>query len=276
MNAQTAITGLPLILSMHARYEAAGEEYDRLEAAAWQLNTSADHDNRRFAYKDALQSLEAESNDLRAAVLHQVPSTWIEALVLQYHIAIQFGGVVGPDAKQYETDTFEGALTTMLGFLAAEAGTDHAALGPRLRQSVDLARKRRRIRAVELLGLGSIAAGALSPPVAAALAAFAAAKAEHEAFRTDVFNPIEKTYYAARAAAESEEGDLRDRYTTADARATELTNAQYKALRDALAEPSSSLADVAAKADLVGAENCWDAEETSLFIADVRRLAGAA
>ena len=88
---------------MHARYEAAWEEYNNIDTAQLKLNDRNEAERcLKFRYSDALKANNAETDALRLAILYQVPTTWQEALVLQYcsssghlgHLAASISGVL--------------------------------------------------------------------------------------------------------------------------------------------------------------------------------------
>ncbi|QNN64350.1 hypothetical protein H9L12_08390 [Sphingomonas rhizophila] len=76
-----------LIEAMHERYERAWEEYNRVDEASTALSDKNESERLlQFRYRDAMLQNSGETDALRLAILHQVPTTWVDALILQFHI----------------------------------------------------------------------------------------------------------------------------------------------------------------------------------------------
>jgi hypothetical protein len=75
-------------MAMHKRYEEAQTEYLTVEKAESQARKDGDESVFRLVH--ATKALIDESDALRVAILHQVPTSWIEAMVLQFHITAAF------------------------------------------------------------------------------------------------------------------------------------------------------------------------------------------
>ena len=122
MNAPVAPTA-PIppspLLAMHARYEAAWEEYNNIDTAQLKLNDRNEAERcLKFRYSDALKANNAETDALRLAILYQVPTTWQEALVLQYHVH----STADPhsDLTDDEKNALEIGLDTLFDFMCDE------------------------------------------------------------------------------------------------------------------------------------------------------------
>ncbi len=75
MSAVKAAPASP-ILAMHARYEAAWQEYNRIDTASTALDKSDPADELLgFKYQRAETANNAETDALRQAILYQVPTT---------------------------------------------------------------------------------------------------------------------------------------------------------------------------------------------------------
>ena len=107
------------LVAMHARYEAAWEEYSTIDTAQLKLNDKNETERcLKFRYSDALKANNAETDALRLAILYQVPTTWQEALVLQYHVH----STADPhsDLTDDEKNALEIGLDTLFDFMCDE------------------------------------------------------------------------------------------------------------------------------------------------------------
>ena len=121
--APTAAVATSPLLAMHARYEAAWEEYNTVDTAQLKLNDKNEAERcLKFRYSDALKANNAETDALRLAILYQVPTTWQEALVLQYHInsATDLHTLLPEDERR----ALEVASDTLLDFMCDEVDHD--------------------------------------------------------------------------------------------------------------------------------------------------------
>jgi len=111
------------LLAMHARYEAAWEEYNRIDQAKTELNDK-DEAGRilRFRYEDAMRASGRETDALQMAILYQVPTTWQEALVLQFHIHLRSDP--HSDKTEEEKAALEVASDTLFDFMCDEIDHD--------------------------------------------------------------------------------------------------------------------------------------------------------
>lgn len=131
------------IIAMHVRYETAWLEYNRIDDADIALDKSTDAGKSlTYRYHDAEQANTGETDALRLAILYQVPTTWLEAMILQFHIHIAF------DPDDSSTDENRAAISvaidTLLDFMCGEI--DHDGLGRQFQNSARLVSNRRRFR----------------------------------------------------------------------------------------------------------------------------------
>jgi len=144
MSAVKAAAASP-ILAMHARYEAAWEQFNQIDTASTALNRKdpAD-DSLGFKYQTAETANNAETDALRQAILYQVPTTWPEAMVLLYHIHIAFDLTDKPTKE--ERAATETAIDTLFDFMCCEVDQDHEALGKHFQTSANIVFDKRRYR----------------------------------------------------------------------------------------------------------------------------------
>lgn len=131
------------IAAMHARYEATWEEYNRLDEAHTKLDKK-DESGRRLdnRYQDGMKASSREADALQMAILYQVPTTWQEALMLQYHVHT----AADPHRNMTEDEKFavETGLDTIFDFMCDEI--DHDEEVSMLQRSECLVSDRRRHR----------------------------------------------------------------------------------------------------------------------------------
>lgn len=143
-----------LILALHARYESAWDEYDRLENASMALKDAeppSEEHSRKLRISDGETENQREIDSLRLAILYQVPSTWQEALVLAKHVHSAFAitDSFDTDHNDPERRAFETGLGTLLDFMFGEI--DHEGIGGyQMEASERIVRDRRRFRTAEL------------------------------------------------------------------------------------------------------------------------------
>lgn len=152
MNRENPIAGATAvspILTMHARYEAAWAEYNAIDEARTAIATSKDGDRQLdFRYADAMKASSAETDALRLAIFYQLPTSWQEAMVLQFHIYSTFdAGQVGPEDEQLAINT---AVETLFDFMCCEVEADHERLGNQFQIGANLVFDKRRYRAGNL------------------------------------------------------------------------------------------------------------------------------
>ena len=142
----TVATPTPII-AMHGRYITAWEEYNTIDVAATKLNDKNEAERiLRFRYADAMGASSAEANALRLAILYQVPTTWPEALILQYHI--HNIGDPHTTRTEEENNALEVALDTLLDFMCDEI--EHEDEDNIFQRSEHIVSERRRFRTGKL------------------------------------------------------------------------------------------------------------------------------
>ena len=132
------------ILAMHARDEKAWEEYNAIDAEHAQTPNDREHLGVRFRYREAMSSSQSEIDALRLAILYQVPKTWAEAMVLQYHIHIMNDLTDKPSDE--DRAALETAIDTLFDFMCCEVEQDHEELGKQFQTSANLVFTKRRYR----------------------------------------------------------------------------------------------------------------------------------
>ena len=144
MSAVKAATASP-ILTMHARYEAAWQEYNLTDLADTKLNKSdAAEDLLGFKYRTAETANNAETDALRQAILYQVPTTWPEAMILLFHTHVA-ADLTDKPTKEERAAT-QTALDTLFDFMCCEVDQDHEALGKHFQASANIVFDKRRYR----------------------------------------------------------------------------------------------------------------------------------
>jgi len=150
MNAPVTIaaTQTSPILAMHHRYEAAWEEYNRVDVADTALGTS-DPADQSLSYwyqtaKTAKTANNAETDALRQAILYQVPATWPEAMILLFHVHSAHGLTDKPSPEEFSAT--ETALDTLLDFICCKADQDHEAIGKHFQNGANRVFDKRRYR----------------------------------------------------------------------------------------------------------------------------------
>ncbi|MEO6248908.1 MAG: hypothetical protein ABIO85_10075 [Sphingomicrobium sp.] len=135
-------TARSIILAMHARYEAAWEEYNQIDEQAFALRGEAVGNKLAILHlQDAQKAVSDETDLLRMAILRQVPSTFQEATVMHFHLWTLF------DAQQNTADehaAMDVAHDNLFDFMCGEG--DNAALGVNFARGEKLARERRQRR----------------------------------------------------------------------------------------------------------------------------------
>lgn len=145
-----------LILALHARYEQAWGEYNRLEEAraAWaKAKPPSEEHSRKYQIESAQSESQREIDALRLALLHQVPTNWQEALVLADHVhtALAITDSFDTDRNDPERSAFETGFDTLLDFMFGEI--DHEGIGGyQMEQAEKIVRERRRFRTAQLEG----------------------------------------------------------------------------------------------------------------------------
>jgi hypothetical protein len=117
-------------MAMHDRYARAWSEYLVIDQATFGASRDHDDDRRDKLYR-ALKASTRETDALRLTILHQVPTTWVEAMVLQFHITTMFDMLNSVDepAAAVERETLATAIDTLFDFMCCEVDQDHGELG---------------------------------------------------------------------------------------------------------------------------------------------------
>ncbi|WP_267386149.1 hypothetical protein [Sphingomonas sp. GC_Shp_3] len=134
-----------LIAALHARYEAAQAECHAVDLA----ETSARRQSEDAAdcYRNACKTLMQEADALRDAILHQVPDTWSEALILQFHILCAHDQRINEDAPDDAGAALvQLAINTLFDFMCAEVRTDVAQIGAAIAETAARISRARRLR----------------------------------------------------------------------------------------------------------------------------------
>ncbi len=144
MSAVKAAMASP-ILAMHARYEAAWVEFNAIDRARTALNTNIpDNCNLEFRYAGAMKASNGGIDALRLAIFYQVPTSWQEAMILQFHLYSIFdAGQVVPEEEQLALNT---AIETLFDFMCCKVDADHERLGHQFQTGANLVFEKRRYR----------------------------------------------------------------------------------------------------------------------------------
>ena len=139
-----------LIFALHARYEQIWAEYQIIEDAKLKLPTDLPSRSpiyeRKFALEEAMRRNSFEETSINEAILHQVPTTWEEALILAAHLKLA-GIEEGAERDGGCLNAIENGFDTLLDFMFGEI--DHDKLpcaGPQLLNIARIVYDRRRLR----------------------------------------------------------------------------------------------------------------------------------
>lgn len=139
---------LSTIRAIHARYEAVNQEYCKIDDCLSGLSGN-DVLTEKMRLRNALDASLAERDALRLAILRQVPDSWIDAMILTYHIYNVHDLIDGsePDARTPgEKEALAIAIDTLFDFMACEVDANHEEIGPSFQESAIYAYQRRRLR----------------------------------------------------------------------------------------------------------------------------------
>lgn len=134
------------IMAMHQRYEEAMAEYNVVDDADLQLGGDNADKQLGRSYLDAKRTNAAETTALRVAILYQVPDSWVDAMILQFHIYVATDMAVNDSINEEERNGLTIAIGTLFDFLCCEVRQDHESLGGQFQSSAQLAFFRRRYR----------------------------------------------------------------------------------------------------------------------------------
>ena len=134
-----------LILAMHARYEEAWEEYNRVDRDKPKLSDDA---TKHFLAGQGMAENFRETLSLQRAILHQLPTTDEEATVLAHHAWVIFDehSEISDDDKE----ALATSLTTLFDWFVAEGRAEAQMKGKQFSANAMLACHRRRARTGEL------------------------------------------------------------------------------------------------------------------------------
>lgn len=151
MTAPAALAGTTsasAILAMHARFEAASIEYNRVDEA--QPRKPADYGNENadtfrvyFRCEDGMRENAEESELLRHAILYQVPTTDKELSLLAFHAWGLFDYDQNTDSDRRALGQ---ALNSIFDYLVSEGRADMEEMGRQFTNGAMIAFHRRRYR----------------------------------------------------------------------------------------------------------------------------------
>ncbi|HEX8445833.1 MAG TPA: hypothetical protein VF649_04390, partial [Sphingomonas sp.] len=124
--------------------------YNVLDTAKLALGDDEADKFRAARYDEAMTMSEAETDALRTALLYQVPTTWADALILQYHIYLAHDLYTPGKEPPYERAALIVAIDTLFDFMATEVKADHEQIGDQFKRGTMRVWNRRRFRSVEL------------------------------------------------------------------------------------------------------------------------------
>jgi hypothetical protein len=136
-----------LIAALHARYEATQAEYDAVDRADTVQGKKRDDKSDAQHYRTALLTSERESDALRNAILYQVPDTWSDALILQFHIVCAYDMYsCATEPNERDNERLQVAIDTLFDFMCSEVRTETDEIGPGFAYGASRARSLRRLR----------------------------------------------------------------------------------------------------------------------------------
>ena len=139
-----------VIMALHSRYEAAFAEYQAVERAEMMGRRQGATDDRETAvmhYRDAEKTLDLETDAIRNAILFQVPETWTEEMVLQYHIYCAhdlYANADKPDDGDIERLGL--AIDTLFDFMCCSVNVAHEEIGLTFKDAAERVLMKRRLR----------------------------------------------------------------------------------------------------------------------------------
>jgi hypothetical protein len=133
-----------LIAALHARYEATQTEYSAVELADTP-RAKGSPDAQHFG--TALTTLEREADALRDVILYQVPDTWSDALILQFHIACAYDmHSCASKPNERDNERLQVAIDTLFDFMCTEVRAEADQIGHGFAYGAERARRLRRLR----------------------------------------------------------------------------------------------------------------------------------
>lgn len=141
------------IATLHCLYELAVAADMKIEIADNALK-GADPANEAVAarYEEARKKIGAETDALRFALLYQVPETWADAVILQFHLWELADLLASADVRPEDEDAalLVGSETLFDFMVAMLPEAERDALGRAFQMGTKLALSRRRTRTAEL------------------------------------------------------------------------------------------------------------------------------
>lgn len=135
-----------LIAALHERYEATQAEcnvVDRAETAA-RRQSGEDAAER---YRGACKTLVQEADALRDAILCQVPDSWSDALILQFHIVCASDQRVNEDEPSDASGALlQLAIDTLFDFMCSEVPREAPDIGSAFASEAARISRARRLR----------------------------------------------------------------------------------------------------------------------------------
>jgi hypothetical protein len=139
-----------VIRAMHARYEQCSAEYNRIDAEEARLRRGGES-LTALHLDTAMHHNRIESDTLRQAILMQVPDSWPDALILQFHVWVEQDAQAAADqVSEGERNVLSIAMDTLLDFMACEVQADHAEIGNDFQQARNMVHFKRRYRTGEV------------------------------------------------------------------------------------------------------------------------------
>lgn len=139
-----------LIAALHARYEATQTEYATVERAETNFRRQAKNgDTLRYAdrCRTACMTLDREANALRDAILYQVPDSWSDALILQFHIVCAHDMYAAASERcDADDERLQLAIDTLFDFMCREVRAEAGEIGAAFKDAAAEAFRARRLR----------------------------------------------------------------------------------------------------------------------------------
>jgi hypothetical protein len=147
MTMAQATQAASLIAALHARYEATQSEYATIDLAdtpqAKQRQNSPDVQH----FDTALLTSEREADALRNVILYQVPDSWSDALILQYHIVVAHDAhAAASKPKEEDSERLQIAIDTLFDFMCTEVRADAGEIGATFKDAAASVFRARRLR----------------------------------------------------------------------------------------------------------------------------------
>lgn len=132
-----------IITTLHRRYEQTMAEYLVIERA----ETAASDEIEEAGFRRACQDSVRETEALRMAILHQVPTDLTDAAILQFHVTCAYDMAINcEDQPEAEREALTTAIDTLFDFLCCELKVDHQQVGASFKDGAIRAHFNRRHR----------------------------------------------------------------------------------------------------------------------------------